>query len=1245
MESIAEKTNTILKARIALLSTSIGGPDYSSKLDPPPYKIGDDCLACLKDLKRWFKLVDDQQNKWDVAMAAAEYKILTDDLIPIIIDWETKNSLASKLYKKRKASNDDTSTGLDFKNKEYYDRIAIECLQLLVLMTWPTVLNEQSTTDQIRIYSDLKKHQLTYKKYILSIENGKVLKAVSRLAANVMKKNRLDRTTRDNVILKMVLTFLKNIVSLEPGELTISSKMKSRIRNINSFDMLPLNVSLDDISINKVISAFHKNKIFNLLLVLSNTLTKEFDQEFINIPLLELLFYLTKNIKQEHLFKVEEDISQKSKTNERNCTIAGSELSDLLKMERDMKKNVIKNTSSRHSRFGALLSIQTADKSRLTVSGANALLNDESALQKLDDRKKWRKRTSMKRDAKIIDGLPDHLMGSKVKNSFLNGSNLKFLVNFINSFIDSGFNPLVHSVTNTFTTEQEKMSTLERLEYLLFISWFLKYERLRWIHNSDTNLDYISGVLDETSYILTSSLLRESYDLKNWVIVHAGIINFNELLLFLGIYKNASEEYDSDFTISRLFSSERLQLLSSIPRIAFRFSLDFMQASINLTHTILKTLQIYSNEENPLLAQSKKKKNKIKVTQEEIERVMEEEDVGQDEALEILMPDVAVIQINVTKAINKFLNESVIETYISYLKRFKELDVSSIKKVISFFHRVFIDSTEEALLLRIDLIVLFRDMLSSNGLPKNNKVRVYVEEFSQFFLHRLSKKFKSSPSWYINLLFPLLHDSSIGYYQKYGEVKASDDDSMYGVPASKFKNIDEKMLSPTALLDMKVGILVSAMMDDNKDSLLEDLVKNMTIYISLRETEPEKDPSSFQHLFKIDENPQYSPILKDKDFRCLLDLVGYHIPTIMTENSYILQDIDLTNFKSCYEIIQKYMNNPFPTPNGLPSSSYLIRPRKVQGTSAEADGWVSGEEQSYTSAGIDNDEFNNFIDDDDYFKELDSDKSHRTSRGVKGVALAKNKKKLSKKRGKNNLPAFDIGDDRKPIKENTNSRIVSKDYISDSEDEDNELDPIFFENEMYMRWLLDMNNGQLSESKQQLFAKFSNERMKNKGETISDFYGLFEGPIPNIKENMSSDINNNGPDQSLLSLVRDGGNIVDEESQPVDNNDSDIISTSGEEEEEEETIGNNNTTEEKETVAEDSNGVQSSVDNIPISDESEEDFSSNEVEDTPISEPLKDSTSPKRPLEDVDSEEDDDIGTSIQQRKKTRLLVFDEDDE
>ncbi|CCH58335.1 hypothetical protein TBLA_0A05420 [Henningerozyma blattae CBS 6284] len=1176
----------VLRARIALLATAIGGPDYSSKLDPPPYKLGDDCLACLKDLKRWFKLVDDQQNRWDVALAAAEYQILMDDIIPILIDWEDKSRLASKLSKINKSTNgsignNDQTISI---SKIHHDKIALNCLQLLVLMTWPLVLNEQSTIEQILQYAELKKYQLLYKKMILSVEDGKVLRAVIRLAANVIRIDKLHRTARDNMILKLILNFLKNIASLEPGELAISPKMRSRIRNISNYDMLPPNVTMDDISLNSVITAFHKNKVFKLILTLSSSISREFDQDFINIPLLELLFYLTKNIDQIEIFKVSQHcrIPKSSSilantdnstmpVDAKNCSSAGFELSSLLNKERELKKNLINGTSSRHSRFGALLSIKTVDDKRLTVSvgGAN-LIDNSSALDKLDSKKKWKKRVSKNRDDELISGLPDHLLGTKNKVAYLYPENINFFVEFINMFIDTSFNPLLRSITNLFTTEEEKMNTLEKVEYLLFITWFLRYQRLRWSNDSkSTKLEYVSFASHETAYILTTTLLRSNFELKNWIVVHAGIMQFTELLLYLNIFRNEANESDIDYTLSRLFSNERLKLLTTFPKIAVKYSLEFMKSCINLTHTILKTLQYYDDERKLVIEKkTRSRSKKHNFTQEDIKRVMEEEDVGQDEALDMLLPSSSMKEVDFTRVRNSFMNESVIETFISFLKRFRELDDSDIKKALSFFSQVFFESKEDALLLRIDVIVLLREMLAPSGLRSNDKNRKYLDEFTKHYLHKFSQRLKSSPSWFVSILFPLLHDSSIGYYQRYNEMPSSKgvDTSIYGAPPSKFKKIeDEQMLSPSIVKDLKIGILVSTLIDDDKTEILDKLVDNMESYLSfqlslahaedLNRDITDIDLEINKFTFSVGNESKLSPIVKDKDFRALLYLIGYVIPALYNDPCYIQSTLDHTEFQKSLDVIKKYMHEPFQTPNGKSSSSYLIRPRLnvddkelsvfgADGLNIEGDSEYNSHLDKYEY-----DEDNDFIDDNDYFKGLsDTTTKSKLRSKSKGVATSKNKKKKTKKKypGKE-LPRFDNDDDDNNDSQKATSKhqIVSKAYIDDSDDEDdNILNPIFFENEMYMRWLLDKNNGNLSKDKYEMFAAFVTERIQNNGKIISNYTSLFDGPVPNISlDSTDSNDGSSKPDDTLRFLSRKTEEILIEHSEGKDDdNDSEALS-------------------------------------------------------------------------------------------------------
>lgn len=49
--------------------------------------MGDDALACLKDLKKWLKLYDEKANRLDVARCLAEANLVSGDLLEILAAW------------------------------------------------------------------------------------------------------------------------------------------------------------------------------------------------------------------------------------------------------------------------------------------------------------------------------------------------------------------------------------------------------------------------------------------------------------------------------------------------------------------------------------------------------------------------------------------------------------------------------------------------------------------------------------------------------------------------------------------------------------------------------------------------------------------------------------------------------------------------------------------------------------------------------------------------------------------------------------------------------------------------------------------------------------------------------------------------------------------------------------------------------------------------------------------------------
>ena len=62
--------------------------------------MGDDALACLKDIKRWLKLYDDKLNRLDVARCLAEANLVNGDLLAILAAWReeaAEDKLRSKI--------------------------------------------------------------------------------------------------------------------------------------------------------------------------------------------------------------------------------------------------------------------------------------------------------------------------------------------------------------------------------------------------------------------------------------------------------------------------------------------------------------------------------------------------------------------------------------------------------------------------------------------------------------------------------------------------------------------------------------------------------------------------------------------------------------------------------------------------------------------------------------------------------------------------------------------------------------------------------------------------------------------------------------------------------------------------------------------------------------------------------------------------------------------------------------------
>jgi replication fork protection complex subunit Tof1/Swi1 len=156
--------------------------------------LGDDALACLRDLKKWLKFYDEKANRLDVARCLAESNLVGGDLLQILAAWP-ENATDDRLKSK----------------------IALACLELLVPLTWPLEKNPQNmTVNHHRHIPYLQMAHLGYKRSIINYDGARILHTAVRCALPSMAEAMGDRSTRDEGIIKLVLYFLRNIAMIAP---------------------------------------------------------------------------------------------------------------------------------------------------------------------------------------------------------------------------------------------------------------------------------------------------------------------------------------------------------------------------------------------------------------------------------------------------------------------------------------------------------------------------------------------------------------------------------------------------------------------------------------------------------------------------------------------------------------------------------------------------------------------------------------------------------------------------------------------------------------------------------------------------------------------------------------------------------------------------------------------------------------------------------------------------------------------
>ncbi|ORX97250.1 topoisomerase 1-associated factor 1 [Clohesyomyces aquaticus] len=1002
-----------IRAHVYSLISALGGTG-----DDGTYQLGDDALLCLKDLRKWLKFADGQLNRRDVARCMAEANLVKGDLLEIL-------AKVSEMVTHDKPKH----------------RIAVASLELLVPLTWPFEIDPvEATVNHHRHGPYIQLAQINYKRDILQFDRARILQTAVRIALPSMAIPLRERPPRDEGVIRIALYFIRNIVMLSP----------------------PKNIPLDgdeaEISRSATIDTLQEQDIFQVMLSIASSIGEDFVTQ--DVIILEILFYLLKGIDAEQLFMEEKKLSTKNT----------EELKNLIQKEKSMLASYARHAPSRHNRFGTMIWVKRDEDKVSTISGQDVLGKAQKSIQKMDTTKKWNKpkRPGRKKDdeqAREEFDLPIALTLSAQKS----------LKAFVEEFLDSSFNPLFMHLRKAIERENDRVETRHSRQYFYLASWFLRAEcaRRRTIKEraadrkstevltaEDESYGLVAEVMNQETFVLMNRFMQKSEDEKAWQDLNAGMKCFTQILLTVQEMADSALEEDQEIAeniLNRIFYEESTHdRVVSVLRSYKDQGFGYLDACTELSHVFLRMLERYSKQNVDMQVRCRKRARKIRKKQAQAQGVDNNEDgnVSETEDITAAQRTVSDRKFDFHRFAAKFVNQSSVNTFISFLKFYQDMDTEQLKRAHRFLYRVAFKMELAVLLYRVDILQLLNKMIKGpEGLDFESPCFKEWEEFVRHFFRSVVKRVQDRPELVVEMLFSKIPATI--FYLEHGYDRE--------LPTRTPRAPAELEVKPGMEKTDQVGVAVGVLVNQQKSDALHWLRDVLTSAVEERkawedmeaarkaaaapegEPAPEEDeqsetPKAPSILVKPDNEERRVAMFKDNKLRLLLKLVGFM--RLGEDNDpdgtwVIPSALTAAELQEAIDLIRKYEFDPPVYEDGKSAEDFL------RSTTAAARRSARRADFDDDSEGVDHDS--------------EEDRGEYAADGP--TARKSEGRKVLKRRRRERTPLELDDEERDRRAEARRKKEIEKQqktkstmFVHDSDEEsDEERDRLFFENENRIR--------------------------------------------------------------------------------------------------------------------------------------------------------------------------------------------------
>ncbi|KAF2267918.1 timeless-domain-containing protein [Lojkania enalia] len=1000
-----------IRAHVYSLISALGGIG-----DDGTYAFGDDALLCLKDLRKWLKFADGQLNRRDVARCMAEANLVKGDLLEILAKI-SERIVQDKLKHK----------------------IAVACLELLVPLTWPFEIDPvEATVNHHRHGPYIQLAQIGYKRSILQFDRARILEAAIRTALPSMAIPLRERSPRDDGIIRIALYFIRNIVM------------------ISSPRSVPMDIDEAEISRSTTIDTFQEQDIYQVILSVASSIGEDFITQ--DVIILEILFYLLKGIDAEKLFMQDKKLSTKNT----------QELKNLIQKEKAMLASYARHAPSRHNRFGTMIWVKRDDDKVSTISGQD-VFGEAQSMQKMDNSKKWNKprRTGRQKD------------DNKDREEFdlpvsLTSSARKHLRAFVEEFLDSSFNPLFQHLRKAIERETDRIEVRHSRQFFYLVSWFLRAEcaRRRTIKEKtanptsvealiteDESYGLVAEVLNQETFILLNRFMQKSQDEKAWHDLNAGMKCFTQILLTVQEMSDSSLEDDQEIAENiqnRIFYEESTQdrvvmILRSFKDQGF----GYLDACTELSHVFLRMLERYSKQNVDMQVRSRRRARKIRKKQAEAQGVENNEGhISETEDITAAQRTVSERKFDFARFSAKFVNQNSVNTFVSFLRFYQELDSEQLKRVHRFLHRVAFKLEMGVLLYRVDIIALFNKLVKGpEGLDPELPSFKEWDEFIRHFFRVVVKRVQERPELIVEMLFSKIPATI--FYLEHGY----DREFPTRIPRAPAELEVKPGMEKPEQIGVAVGVLVNQQKSDDlrwlRDVLaaaveerrswedLEAALKEGPEHASSEarstiDAAPESAPSI---LVKPDNEERRVALFKDNKLRLLMSLIGFTRLGIDNDPDatwVVSSSLTSAELQEAIDLIRKFEFDPPVYDDGKTAEDFIRSKAAITRRSTHK------------------------VDFDDESDSIDHDsEDDRGEYAIDGPTSRKSDTRKMLRRRRRERTPLELDDEERDRRANVRRqkelekqrKVKSTMFVHDSDDEDwdEERDKAFFENEEAIR--------------------------------------------------------------------------------------------------------------------------------------------------------------------------------------------------